>query len=138
MSYSNPVTWIYLGLFFLLALIFSIKKKMGGIYVDTIGIFQILVFSAFVLPRILLPSDLPSIRPEELFIFGFLPILAIANSPWHISRQCRLFIGLLLLLGFSVVISTGYLVIIGVPFSYKDIFDVVKAVSYTHLTLPTN
>jgi len=135
MSYSNPVTWIYLGLFFLLALIFGIKKKTGGIYVDTIGIFQTLVFSAFILPRILLPSDLPSIRPEELFIFGFLPILAISDSPWHISRQCRLFIGLLLVLGFSVLISTSYSLIIGVPLSYKNNFDLVKVIKYLLIIL---
>jgi len=135
MSHSNPVTWIYLGLFFLLTLIIGIRKKMGGIYVDTIGIFQILVFSAFVLPRILLPGDLPSIRPEELLIFGFLPILAIADSPWHMSRQCRVFIRFLLLLGFSIVISTAYSVIAGVPFSYKNIFDVVKVIKYLLIIL---
>ena len=135
MSYSNPVTWIYLGLFFLLTLIIGIRKKTGGIYVDTIGIFQILVFSAFVLPRILLPGDLPSIRPEELLIFGFLPILAIADSPWHISRQCRLFIRFLLLLGVSIVISTACSVIAGVPFSYKNIFDVIKVIKYLLIIL---
>jgi hypothetical protein len=98
------------------------------------GLLCLLVFSSFVAPRIVLPGGLPSVRPEEVLIFGLVPGLLAVRSP-RVHGYARLLVFLLLCLAVAIGLSMARSVFVGVPFTYANLWECVKIGKITLIVL---
>jgi len=125
MIWDAQATWIFLVAYALAASAFCIRFRSGRPVLTLDGLLSFLVFSSFAAPRIVLPEGLPSVRPEEVLILGFLSGL-LALRPPRIRGYARLFVFLLLCLAVSIGLSMARSIFVGVPFAYANLWEFVK------------
>lgn len=125
MIWGTQATWIFLVAYALVAAAFCLRFRSGKPVLTLDGLLCLLVFSSFVAPRIVLPGGLPSVRPEEVLIFGLVPSLLAVRSP-RIHGYARLLVFLLLCLAVAIGLSMARSVFVGVPFTYANLWEFVK------------